>query len=94
LAAAHLSGLPVLLVGVHCPIDVILERRAAASGHYATATADGEVPEPVRRWQVEVHRPGLYDLSVDTATMSAAECAARIRARLEGPAPSALSRLA
>ena len=52
-------GLPVLLVGVRCPIDVIMERRdASPAGRYATSSADVPVPEPVARWQQAVHVPG------------------------------------
>ena len=39
-AADRLSGLPVLFVGVRCPLDVIMERRRAAEpGLYASANA-------------------------------------------------------
>ncbi len=98
LAAAQLDGLPVLVVGVRCPVAVILQRRAAATagdgeGQYLTGRDDGTVPEPVRRWEEEVHRLGIYDLEVDTSTATPAECAARITARLLGPPPTALSRL-
>ncbi|HWQ12590.1 MAG TPA: hypothetical protein VNL77_07320 [Roseiflexaceae bacterium] len=91
--ARRLNGLPVLFVGVRCPIETIMERRRATgwdSGADPTA-----VPPPVRRWQREVHTPGIYDLEVDTSALSPGACAAVIRARLErGPAPSAFQRLA
>jgi chloramphenicol 3-O phosphotransferase len=76
-AARRLGGLPVLFVGVRCPIEVIMQRR----------DSDGlPVPAPVRRWQVEVHRPGIYDLEIDTSTLSPEQSAALIRARLrDGP---------
>jgi chloramphenicol 3-O phosphotransferase len=98
-AARRLDGLPVLFVGVRCPVEVIMQRRVAGQpgreGQYATSTADGTIPEPVLRWQQEVHIPGIYDLEVDTSAMSPAQCAALIRQRLqEGPAPSAFRRLA
>jgi chloramphenicol 3-O phosphotransferase len=49
----------------------------------------------VRLFQQEVHIPGIYDLEVDTAVLSPAECAAVIREHLDhGPAPSAFQRLA
>lgn len=42
-----------------------------------------------------VHAHGRYDLEVDTAQLSAEECAARIRARLvDGPPPAAFRELA
>lgn len=94
--ARRLTGLPALLVGVRCPIEVVMERRDASTpGTYATALADGSVPPPVLRWQREVHVPGVYDLEVDTSVLSPEECAAAIRRRLEDAAPStAFRRLA
>ena len=97
--ARRLAGLPVLFVGVHCPIETIMARRNAGQpgreGRYVTGSADDPVPEPVRRWQREVHRPGIYDLELDTAQLSPEQCAARIRHRLEGgPRPTAFRQLA
>jgi chloramphenicol 3-O phosphotransferase len=97
--ARRLQGLPVLFVGVRCPIEVIMERRNAGQpgreGAYATGTADEPVPLPVRRWQHYVHVPGIYDLEVDTSLLSSEECAAKIRRRLDdGPPPSAFRQLA
>ncbi|GAC1398377.1 MAG: chloramphenicol phosphotransferase CPT family protein [Chloroflexota bacterium] len=91
--AQQLSDLPVLFVGVRCPLEVVMDRRRATWG---TGRADnGAVPQPVRLWQQAVHVPGLYDLEVDTSVLSAEECAAVIRRRLaEGPPPSAFPRLA
>ena len=90
--ARRLRGLPVLFVGVHCPLDVIMERRRATGWQ---AAADLSVPEPVRLWQREVHIPGIYDLELDTSRLSAEACAAAIQSHLEsGPAPSAFRRLA
>jgi len=41
------------------------------------------------------HRPGIYDLEVDTTPLSPAACAAAIRRRLDdGPQPSAFQQLA
>ncbi len=78
--ARRLSGLPVLLVGVRCPIDVIMERRdASPAGRYATSSADVPVPEPVARWQQAVHVPGVYDIEVDTSRLSPERCADEIR---------------
>ena len=90
--ARRLSGLPVLFVGVRCPIEVIMDRRRATG---LDAGKHGEAPEPVRLWQREVHIPGIYDLEVDTAALSPSECAVMIRQRFtQGPAPSAFQRLA
>ena len=98
-SARRLSGLPVLFVGVRCPIDVIMQRRNAGQlgreGEYAVASETEPIPRPVERWQHEVHVPGIYDIEVDTSRQSPAECAAVIRRRLDdGPAPSAFRRLA
>jgi chloramphenicol 3-O phosphotransferase len=98
-AARRLLGLPVLFVGVRCSIDVIMQRRESAEadgeGHYAVRRPPRPIPEPVLRWQREVHIPGIYDLEVDTATMTPTECAELIRRRLAAePPPSAFRRLA
>lgn len=94
-ACAHsLGGLPVLFVGVRCPIDVIVERRRA-TGWKVGGTVDAPVPLPVQLWQQEVHIPGIYDLEVDTSLLTPAECAGAIRRRLQdGPQPSAFQRIA
>ena len=98
--ARRLRGLPVLFVGLFCPLETIMARRrqgqAGREGLYLTGSAEEPVPAPVRAWQEAVHRPGLYDLALDTATTSPADCARRIRARLEAaPAgPTAFERLA
>lgn len=82
--ARLLAGFDVLFVGVHCPIEVIMDRRNAdpQGGFYAGGT---EVPEPVRRWQEAVHVPGIYDLQVDTGTMSPRDCAFAIASALTRP---------
>jgi chloramphenicol 3-O phosphotransferase len=98
-AARRCTGLAVLFVGVRCPIEVIMARRDAGDppdgGQYLGTRPDGSIPEPVLRWQREVHRPGIYDLEVDTSVLSPAQCAAQIREHLEhGPAPTAFRTLA
>ncbi|BAV45500.1 Chloramphenicol phosphotransferase family protein [Mesorhizobium loti] len=95
--ARRLAGLPALLVGVRCPIEIIMARRAAseAGRGYVTGSSDDPVPLPVRLWQDAVHRPGLYDLEVDTSVLSPEQCAQAIRQRLrDGAQPSAIERLA
>lgn len=98
-SARRLAGLPVLFVGVRCPIEVIMERRnggqVGREGEYATGSTAEPIPLPVRSWQREVHLPGIYDLEVDTSVLSPAECAELIRRRLaDGPPPSAFPQLA
>jgi chloramphenicol 3-O phosphotransferase len=98
-SARRLLGLPVLFVGVRCPIDVIMERRNAGQsgreGEYLAGPTTEPIPAPILRWQRDVHIPGIYDLEVDTSVLSPMESAAAIRRRLdEGPPPSAFRRLA
>jgi chloramphenicol 3-O phosphotransferase len=95
-AARRLEGLPAWLVGVYCPVEVIVERRERSTpGDHDTARdARGQVAAPVLRWQEEVHRPGIYDLTVDTSDDDPRRCADRIVRHLaEGPPPSVLHRL-
>ncbi len=90
--ARRLHDLPALFVGVRCPLDVVMARRASSEGYL---NASHGVPEPVQRWQDEVHRPGIYDLDVDTSVLRPEECAAVIDARLRhGPPGDAFARLA
>jgi len=92
--ALRLNGLPVLFVGVHCPIEVIMERRRASDTIPGSATYT-VIPEPVLRWQREVHIPGIYDLEIDTSVLSPGQCAEAILNRLtDAPEPSAFQRLA
>ena len=94
-AARRLADRPALLVGVRCPLEVIMRRRDAEPGNrYAKSGPGGEVPEPVLRWQRAVHQPGIYDLEVDTSILSPGAAAALIRERLAGPPPSAFRQLA
>jgi chloramphenicol 3-O phosphotransferase len=98
-SARRLAGLPVLFVGVRCPIEVVMERRNAGQpgrdGEYLTGSTSGDIPAPILRWQRDVHIPGIYDLEVDTSVLSPMESAAAIRRRLaDGPPPSAFRRLA
>ena len=95
-SARRLAGLPVLFVGVRCPIEEIMKRRNEShSGRYVVASPGEPVPPPVLLWQEEVHKPGIYDLEVDTSSLSPEECAEVIRGRLEeGPPPSAFQQLA
>ncbi|HEY2550920.1 MAG TPA: hypothetical protein VGI64_10115, partial [Streptosporangiaceae bacterium] len=63
-------------------------------GSYATSGPGGEVPDPVLRWQLEVHRPGIYDLEIDTSRVRPEAAAVMIGDRLRGPAPTAFRQLA
>ena len=88
--ARRLAGLPAYLVGVRCPIEIIMERRRANPQGYLAG--DG-IPEPVQRWQDAVHRPGLYDLEVDSSVLTPEAAATRIELRLATP-PEAFMALA
>ena len=102
--ARQLMGLPVLFVGVRCPLTVVIERRRAtwggstAYGTTTDGTVGGVVPATVRLWQDAVHVPGIYDLEVDTAALSPEACAELIRQRIDkgykGLSPTAFQRLA
>ena len=91
--ARRLNGLPVLFVGVFCPIEFIWERREKTWGQIRDA-----VGEDVRV-AVELHqlaaRQHHYDLELDTSRLSPEECAEMIRSRLdEGPPGSVIRGLA
>ncbi len=96
--ARQLKGLPVLFVGVRCPLTVVMERRRASWGVSLASGMPGNdstVPEAVRLWQEAVHIPGIYDLEVDTGVFSPEACAALIRQRIDmGPPATAFERLA
>lgn len=96
--ARRLRGLPTLFVGVHCPIEIIMERRNQSQDGegtvYAKGSADDPIPAPVQLWQREVHKHGRYDLEVDTSVLTPAQCAEVIRQRLQsGLGPSVLEQL-
>jgi chloramphenicol 3-O phosphotransferase len=72
--AAALRGVPVLFVGVRCPLEVVVEReRARRDRTLGQAAAHFDV----------VHEADGYDLEVDTSTMTADEAAGAIAGRLE-----------
>jgi len=89
--ARRLAGLPVLFVGVRCPVAVNIARRRAdpQSSFYSTD------PGIVERWERAVHDPGLYDLELDTSRLSPEAAAEAIAAALAArPQVSAFERLA
>ena len=91
--ARRLKGLPVLWVGVRCPVEVIWERREETWGQRFEG-ADDDLRAAVERWQHEVHAHGPYDLEVDTSTTGPEECSRLIAVRLaEGPPGTAFARL-
>ena len=86
-AARRLRGLDVLFVGVRCPIDVIMQRRADTPHAYA------QTREPAERWERAVHPGWRYDFEVDTSVWSPDECAAAIAKRVRGGHTSAFAEL-
>lgn len=91
--AARLRGLPVLFVGVMCPLATVLARRQETDLHGGSTAVSASLPI-VERWQREVHRPGIYDLVVDTSVLSAAECVNAIRSSLQESAAHSAFQLA
>jgi len=90
--ARILDGLPVLFVGVRCPIEIVMQRRLATWN--VGYTDNGLVPKPVSLWQQLVHLPGIYDLEVDTSLIKPEESANLILQRLEdGSPPTAFLRI-
>lgn len=96
--ARRLRGLPAFLVGVRCPVEEIMRRRDTGQpgreNRYVTSGSDGEIPEPVLRWERHVHDPGVYDLEIDTSRVTPEAAARLIRKRLAGPPPAAFRQLA
>lgn len=93
-SARRLEELPVLWVGVRCPLDVVWRRREETWGQ-ERATADEELRTAVDRWQVAVHAHGPYDLEVDTSLLDPDQCAHSILSALDtGPAGRAFTRFA
>lgn len=86
--AQILKGLPMMFVGVRCPIEVVMERRIDT--WHVGYSEDGSIPGPIKLWQQSVHVPGIYDLEVDTSVLKAEACADLISQRLkEAPSPTA-----
>lgn len=86
----------MLFVGVRRPLEIIMERRAASAAdkRYVAGSSDDPVPLPVRLWQEEVHRPGVYDLEVDTSLLSPKQCADTIAEQLrQAPYPTTFQKL-
>lgn len=72
----RLAGLPVVFVGVRCPVEVVVERRREEPGGYSTSE------DAALRWERAVHAGRAYDLEVDTSLLGPEQCAEAIRSRL------------
>ncbi|MEJ7690868.1 MAG: chloramphenicol phosphotransferase [Nocardioidaceae bacterium] len=71
--AQLIRELPVLIVGVRCPVDVIMQRRIATWGR--GYNNDGTIPDPILRWQRDAHVPGIYDVEVDSSVTTPEDAA-------------------
>lgn len=80
-----IKGCPVMIVGIHCPIEEIMERRIET--WHKGYEKDGSVPLPVQRWQQAVHQNMSYDLELDTSLLSPIECARLIAQRINAKEP-------
>jgi chloramphenicol 3-O phosphotransferase len=87
--AVALRDLPVVSVGVHCPLAVA-EARA-----YARADRPPVLRGAVRWLFPRVHTGAIYDLEVETASATAMACAVQIKRHLDAGLPmTAIRRLA
>ncbi len=94
-SAQRLKGLPVLLVGVRCPIGIVWERRRNTWLKGKEIPEDAPPPDILHKWEHEVHTPGIYDIEVDTSSTSPDQCAEVILQHLiKGPPPTAFQRIA
>ena len=75
----RLASLPLLTVGVLCPIETIMARRNANPSGYVAGPG---VPEPVQRWQETVHLGHAYDCVIDTSMLTPEAAADAIGQRL------------
>jgi chloramphenicol 3-O phosphotransferase len=91
----RLKELPAYFVGVRCPLEVIMDRRAAEEpgrpGSYLKRAPAEDIPEPVLRWEHAVHNPGIYDVEVDTSEKAPEESAEAIRVRINRGSPQAFA---
>ena len=78
--ARLLAALPVLVVGVRCPLEVVMDRRQRTWGW--SYDDNGSVPAAIVRWQSTVHMPGIYDLEIDTSQTTPENAASLIERRL------------
>lgn len=83
LLGRELTGLPCVLVGVDCDLDIIMTRRNAdpQGGFYAAGPG---IPAPVRRWQEAVHRGKTYDMRLDMGILAPEAGAGRVARLVAG----------
>jgi len=75
LAAAALRLTPCLFVGVRCPVEVAIERERLRGDR---------APGGAEIFDRAVHKPGIYDLEVDTSFLDPGQCASVILSTATG----------
>jgi chloramphenicol 3-O phosphotransferase len=91
--AKAVEGLPVLFVGVRCPLDEIWRRRETSWGQSRGDQDEARV-RAVERWQTAVHASVTYDMEVDTSLLAPEGCAELVARRLRsGASGSAFAEL-
>jgi chloramphenicol 3-O phosphotransferase len=77
------SELPAYLIGVQCPLEVLEEREKSRKNR---TLGQARLQYPV------IHKYTIYDLEVDTSTLTAEQCSQAILDRIKTP-PEAFERL-
>jgi chloramphenicol 3-O phosphotransferase len=92
--ARVVEGLPVLFVGVRCPLEEIWRRREASWGQKRDDQDDDRL-RAVERWQTAVHAGMSYDMEIDTSVATPEHGAALVAERLRsGPLGSGFAKSA
>lgn len=79
------NGLPVIIVGIRCPLEVLIERESARKNR-TPGQAAAQYPL--------LHRNMIYDVEVDTSITNPLDCARMIEKRVNSPEPlQAISRI-
>ena len=80
----QLADLPVYLVGVRCPLEVLEERERSRKNR---TLGQARAQYPV------VHAGMVYDLEVNTAELSVDDCSVVIRKHIENHLPQAIRKM-
>lgn len=97
--ARRMAGFPVLFVRVLCSLETATRRAQGEPGRkglHLRTDDDHMAPSQGGRFDREVPRPKLFDMTVDTDVLTSLECADAILERLDRgiPRPTALERAA
>lgn len=82
--AGCLGDLNAWLVGVNCPLEMLIEREKARN--------DRTLGQAQAQYDL-VHRYATYDLEVDTSVLTPEQCAEAIHGAIESGEPKALRRM-